>query len=147
MTISLGSRVHWTDVLICKKQKDMLMSETLSPASGTRKDAWMICPGGLRSARPRCSLPGDLLKQKEGKSTLGFPPGGARGWCGVGSVVHGFRGSVEAEVGERLETVEKNPGPRSGGRGKAAENRRARRESRYCRRRERGVGRGEAGVF
>ena len=33
---------------------------------------------------PRCSRPGDLLKQKGGKSTLGFPPGGAGGWCGRG---------------------------------------------------------------
>ena len=29
---------------------------------------------------PRCSRPGDLLKQKGGNSTLGFPPGGAGGW-------------------------------------------------------------------
>ena len=41
-----------------------------------------------------------------------FP--GAGGWCGVGSYGHGDRGSVEAEVGEKLETVEKNPGPRRG---------------------------------
>ena len=64
---------------------------------------------------PRCSRPGDLLKQKGGNSTLGFPPGGAGGWCGVGSHGHGDRGSVEAGIGERLETVEKNPGPRRGG--------------------------------
>ena len=46
-------------------------------------------------------------------------------------------GDREAEIGERLETVEKNPGRRRGGRGKTAENRRARRERRYGRRRER----------
>ena len=92
---------------------------------------------------PRCSWPGDLLKQQGGKSTLGFSPGGAGGWCEVGSGSHGERGSVEAEVGERLETVEKNPWPRRGGwRGKAAENRRARRERRYSRRREHRAGRG-----
>ena len=28
---------------------------------------------------PRCSRPGDLLKQQGGKSTLGFPPGGDGG--------------------------------------------------------------------
>ena len=67
---------------------------------------------------PRCSRPGDLLKQKGGKSNLGFPPGGAGGWCGVGSGGHEDRGSVKAEVGERMETVEKNPGPRRGGGGK-----------------------------
>ena len=32
---------------------------------------------------------------------------------------------MKAEVGERLETMEKNPGPRMGGRGKATENRKA----------------------
>ena len=95
----------------------------------------------------RCSRPGDLLKLKVGKSTLGFPPGGAGGWCGVGSGGHGDRESVEAEVGERLETVEKNPGPRRGGRGKAAENRRARRERRYGRRRECRAERGEVGCL
>ena len=63
---------------------------------------------------PRCSRPGDLLKQKVDKNTLGFPPGGAGGKCGVGSVGHGDRGRVEAEVGKRLETVEKNPGPKRG---------------------------------
>ena len=41
---------------------------------------------------PRCSRPGDLLKQQGGKSTLRFPPGGAGGWCGVGSHGHGDRG-------------------------------------------------------
>ena len=50
-----------------------------------------------------------------------------------------------AEIGERLETVEKNPGPRRGGRGKTAENRRARRERRYGSRRERREGRGRVG--
>ena len=63
----------------------------------------------------RCSRPGDLLKQQGGNSTLGFPPGGAGGWCGVGSHGLGDRGSVEAGIGQRLETVEKNPGPRRGG--------------------------------
>ena len=48
---------------------------------------------------PRCSRPGDLLKQKGGNSTLGFPPGGAGGWCEVGSHSHGDRGSVEAGTG------------------------------------------------
>ena len=91
---------------------------------------------------PRCSRPGDLLKQKGGNSTLGFPPGGAGGWCGVGPHGHGDRGSVEAGIGERLETVEKNPGPRRGERGKTAENGRARRERRYGRRRERRDGGG-----
>ena len=43
---------------------------------------------------PWCSRPGDLLKQQGGKSTLGFPPGGAGGWCGVGSGGHGDRRSV-----------------------------------------------------
>ena len=52
---------------------------------------------------------------------------------------------MEAGIGERLETVEKNPGPRMGGRGKTAENRRARRERRYGRRRERREGRGRVG--
>ena len=86
---------------------------------------------------PRCIRPGDLLKQRGVKSTLGFLHDWAGGLCGVGSGGHGDRGSVEAEVGERLETVEKNPGPRrGGGRKKAAENRRARRERRYGRRRE-----------
>ena len=91
---------------------------------------------------PKCSRPGDLLKQKGGNSTLGFPPGGAGGWCGVGPHGHGDRGSVEPGIGERLETVEKKPGPRRGERGKTAENRRARRERRYGRRRERREGRG-----
>ena len=66
---------------------------------------------------PRCSRPGDLLKQQGGKTTLGFPPGRAWDWCGVGSGGHGFWWSMEAEVGERFETVEKNPGPRGGGEG------------------------------
>ena len=65
---------------------------------------------------PRCSWPGDLLKQQGGKSTLRFPPGGAGVWCGVASHGHGDRGGgVKAEIGERLETVEKNPGPRRRG--------------------------------
>ena len=69
------------------------------------------------------------------------PAGGAGGWCGVGSDGNGDRGGVEDEIGERLETVEKNLGPRrGGGRGKTAENRRARRERRYGRRRERRAG-------
>ena len=66
---------------------------------------------------PRCSRPGDLLKKQVGKSTLGFPPGGAGDWCGVGSGGHGDRGGVEAEIGERLETVKKNPGPIEEGEG------------------------------
>ena len=94
---------------------------------------------------PRSSRPGDLLKQQGGNSILGFQPGGAGGSCGVGSHGHGDRGSVEAGIGERLETVEKNPGPRRGRRGKTAENRRARRERRYGRRRERREGRGRVG--
>ena len=57
---------------------------------------------------PRCSRPGDLLKQTAGDSTLGFLPGGAGGWCGVCSFGHGDRGSVEGEVGKKLETVETN---------------------------------------
>ena len=52
---------------------------------------------------------------------------------------------MESEFGETLETVEKNPGQRRGVRGKAAENRRARGERRYCRSRERRAGRGEVG--
>ena len=95
---------------------------------------------------PRCSRPGDLLKQKVSRSTLGVPAW--RGWCGVGSGGHGDRGSVEAEEGKKLETVEKNPGPkRGGGRGKAAENKSARSGRRYGRRREHRVRRGEGGGF
>ena len=48
---------------------------------------------------PRCSRPGDLLKQQGGNSTLRFPPGGAGGWCGVESHGLGDRGSVEAGIG------------------------------------------------
>ena len=52
---------------------------------------------------------------------------------------------MEAEVGEWLETVEKNPGPRRRGGGKLRlENMRVRRERRYSRRRERRAGRGKA---
>ena len=84
----------------------------------------------------------DPLKQKVGENTLGFPLGGAGAeWV---PAVMGDRGSVEAEVGKKLETVEKNPAPERRG-GKAAENRRARRERRYGRRRESSVWRGEGG--
>ena len=44
---------------------------------GTRKGAWMTW--GTTEC-PWCSRLGDLLKQKVGKSTLEFPPGGAGGW-------------------------------------------------------------------
>ena len=94
---------------------------------------------------PRCSRPGDLLKQKVGKSTLGFPPGGAGGWCGVGSGGHGDKGSVEAEGGGKFGDCGKEPVTEEGGTGKAVENRRARRERRYGRRRERRAGKGEVG--
>ena len=59
----------------------------------------------------------EAKKAQGGKST-NPQPGVAGGWCGVGSGGHRDRGSVEAEVRERLETVEKNPGPRRGGEGR-----------------------------
>ena len=74
----------------------------------------MICPGGLRSFPGVAGL-GTSQNNREEKSTLRFPPGGAGGWCGVGSDGHGDRGDVEAEIGERLEAVEKNTEPRRGG--------------------------------
>ena len=50
---------------------------------------------------------------------------------------HGDRGSVvEAKVGKRLESVVNTTGPNMRMRGRAAENRRPRRERRYGRRRE-----------
>ena len=52
-------------------------------------------------------------------------------------------GSVEDEVGKKLETVEQNPVPKRGMRGKAVENMRARRERRYRRRIEHMVGKRE----
>ena len=69
---------------------------------------------------PRCSRPGDLLKQKGGNSTLGFPLGGAGGGCGVGSHGHGYRecGSWDwREVGDGG----KEPGTEEGGEGKEGE--------------------------
>ena len=73
-------------------------------------------PRGTKEC-PRCSWPGDLLKKQGGKSTLGFPPGRAGGWCGVGSGSHADRGSVEAEVGDSG----KEPGTEEGERGKTAD--------------------------
>ena len=66
---------------------------------------------------PRCSRPGDL-KQTAGNIILGFPLGGAGGWCEMYSGSHGDMGSVEAEVGKKLETLEKNPGPKRRMRGR-----------------------------
>ena len=66
---------------------------------------------------PRCSRPGDLLKQQGGKSTLGFPPGGAGGWCGVGSHGHGDRGGVEADDWGEVGDGGKEPGTEEGGEG------------------------------
>ena len=102
----------------------------------------MICPGGLLSASGVAGL--DLLKQTVIKTTPGFPPGGAGGWCGVGSGGHGDRGSVEAEVGKSWRRWKRTRDRKGGGgeRRKAVENRRERRERRYGRRRESRVRRG-----
>ena len=61
------------------------------PYTGHSRECLDDMPQGTTKC-PRCSRPGDLLKQQGGKSTLGFRPGGAGGWCGVGSGGHGERG-------------------------------------------------------
>ena len=64
---------------------------------------------------PWFQRPGDLLRQTAGVSTLGFLPGGAGGWCSLYSGGPAWdRGSLEAEVRKKLETVQKSPGPKRG---------------------------------
>ena len=60
------------------------------PYTGHSRECLYDMPRGTTEC-PRCSRAGDLLKQQGGKRTLGFPPGGAGGWCGVGSGCHGDR--------------------------------------------------------
>ena len=61
----------------------------VGPYKRHSKECWDDMPRGTTEC-PRCSRPGDLLKQQGGKSTLRFPPGGAGDGAELGLTVMGI---------------------------------------------------------